>query len=61
MTGGIEGIPVIIRFKTLDQKGQDVNKSFRIEGIPLIIRFKTHEVDVNRFLLKSLVLKAFHL
>ena len=37
---GIEGIPVIIRFKTYYQL-DDNSTSFCIEGIPVIIRFKT--------------------
>ena len=37
---GIEGIPVIIRFKTLILGHGQVNE-ICIEGIPVIIRFKT--------------------
>ena len=37
----IEGIPVIIRFKTSYVVFHTVIPEFRIEGIPVIIRFKT--------------------
>ena len=37
---GIEGIPVIIRFKTQLTCDHDA-ETYRIEGIPVIIRFKT--------------------
>ena len=38
----IEGIPVIIRFKTIKERVEDVKLFYsRIEGIPVIIRFKT--------------------
>ena len=36
----IEGIPVIIRFKTKDYSDEELIAE-RIEGIPVIIRFKT--------------------
>ena len=36
----IEGIPVIIRFKT-KTKVQEQHRRLSIEGIPVIIRFKT--------------------
>ena len=36
----IEGIPVIIRFKTSDVAINHI-KALGIEGIPVIIRFKT--------------------
>ena len=39
---GIEGIPVIIRFKTKDVFFCN-NIYFCIEGIPVIIRFKTNK------------------
>ena len=54
----IEGIPLIIRFKTL-WIFKDSSPVLSIEGIPLIIRFKTQGrmevVGVTE------VLKAFHL
>ena len=37
----IEGIPVIIRFKTHLTKDLQITPTYRIEGIPLITRFKT--------------------
>ena len=37
----IEGIPVIIRFKTEEPEAVS-NESVGIEGIPVIIRFKTY-------------------
>ena len=44
----IEGIPVIIRFKTLEQiiSYVDICNS-SIEGIPVIIRFKTELSNVH--------------
>ena len=45
---GIEGIPVIIRFKTLSGK-DNLIISCSIEGIPVIIRFKTHILLVVHF------------
>ena len=38
---GIEGIPVIIRFKTIGDIKMRLKLFFCIEGIPVIIRFKT--------------------
>ena len=37
----IEGIPFIIRFKTLSDRSSFVTLYSSIEGIPFIIRFKT--------------------
>ena len=37
----IEGIPVIIRFKTIISTVLGINVPMSIEGIPVIIRFKT--------------------
>ena len=37
----IEGIPVIIRFKTLEATSKNHPELYSIEGIPVIIRFKT--------------------
>ena len=37
----IEGIPVIIRFKTPRYQCISGRVHYRIEGIPVIIRFKT--------------------
>ena len=38
---GIEGIPLITRFKTFLSALRNHLTQFRIEGIPLITRFKT--------------------
>ena len=37
----IEGIPVIIRFKTIEANVCCLKSASCIEGIPVIIRFKT--------------------
>ena len=57
---GIEGIPVIIRFKTSNSNSLSLFTSSGIEGIPVIIRFKT----IFRFfnlLPGQAVLKVFQL
>ena len=55
---GIEGIPVIIRFKTPSLV--DLDSSFKgIEGIPVIIRFKTLMKELPLDLVYHLVLKVF--
>ena len=46
---GIEGIPVIIRFKTKDMNPVTKVFSESIEGIPVIIRFKTSNVVSGSF------------
>ena len=54
----IEGIPVIIRFKTVPQDTLKDNR-YGIEGIPVIIRFKTSNDAF--FSISNTVLKAFQL
>ena len=56
---GIEGIPVIIRFKTT---GADTRSKLygSIEGIPVIIRFKT-PLRLDSIPFRSSVLKVFQL
>ena len=56
----IEGIPVIIRFKTKNRKLLGINLATCIEGIPVIIRFKTLLSPVMNFLPIE-VLKVFQL
>ena len=43
---GIEGIPLITRFKTLSENPPFLTAKFCIEGIPLITRFKTKSLGV---------------
>ena len=57
---GIEGIPLITRFKTLEAILPSVPPSIGIEGIPLITRFKT-ELVIKYWSNGVRVLKAFHL
>ena len=44
--GSIEGIPVIIRFKTISLRVSRYSTNC-IEGIPVIIRFKTQSLLGN--------------
>ena len=57
---GIEGIPVIIRFKTLILGHGQVNE-ICIEGIPVIIRFKTSFFFFSHNYQSTRVLKVFQL
>ena len=59
MLKGIEGIPVIIRFKTSFHNHLRSSYFSRIEGIPVIIRFKTKRT--KRFFYHHKVLKVFQL
>ena len=59
MLKGIEGIPVIIRFKTLKNYRVWDEMLKGIEGIPVIIRFKTKRT--KRFFYHHKVLKVFQL
>ena len=56
----IEGIPVIIRFKTINTLNLYYLIHHRIEGIPVIIRFKTFITLKSMFELLK-VLKVFQL
>ena len=61
-TWGIEGIPFIIRFKTIDKETWDKFYAKSIEGIPFIIRFKTFNTSKLFYIVILLiVLKVFHL
>ena len=46
MEDSIEGIPVIIRFKTQRLEENARKRQLGIEGIPVIIRFKTQQIRV---------------
>ena len=43
----IEGIPFIIRFKTVPNSSP-LDRNYCIEGIPFIIRFKTPQTIISR-------------
>ena len=60
MSNGIEGYPVIIRFKTFKSIHKSVTAAGSIEGYPVIIRFKT-EVVHDALWVSSEVLKVIQL